>query len=183
MVEPRNMDARGHMPRYVAFLRGVSPLNAKMPELKRCFESAGFTKVVTVLSSGNVIFDAPTSKESTLERKAEDAMQKQLGRSFYTIIRSVRHLEKLLVTDPYAEFNVAPAAKRVVSFFRQPRVSKQILPLEADGARVLCVVEREVFTAYIPNEKGPIFMSLIEKAFGTDVTTRTWQTVVKSAAA
>ena len=31
------------MPRYVAFLRGVSPMNAKMPELKAAFEAAGFT--------------------------------------------------------------------------------------------------------------------------------------------
>jgi hypothetical protein len=26
------------MPRYAAFLRGVSPMNAKMPELKKAFE-------------------------------------------------------------------------------------------------------------------------------------------------
>jgi uncharacterized protein (DUF1697 family) len=46
------------MPRYLAFLRGVSPMNAKMPELKRCFEAAGFTDVKTVLANGNVAFDA-----------------------------------------------------------------------------------------------------------------------------
>ena len=46
------------MPRYVAFLRGVSPMNAKMAELKRCFEHAGFEEVKTVLSSGNVVFTA-----------------------------------------------------------------------------------------------------------------------------
>ena len=37
------------MPTYAAFLRGVSPLNAKMPELQKCFESAGFENVKTVL--------------------------------------------------------------------------------------------------------------------------------------
>ena len=45
------------MPRYVAFLRGVSPMNAKMPELARCFEGSGFTEVKTVLSSGNLVFN------------------------------------------------------------------------------------------------------------------------------
>jgi uncharacterized protein (DUF1697 family) len=44
------------MPRYVAFLRGVSPMNASMPALKRCFEATGFTDVRTLLSSGNVAF-------------------------------------------------------------------------------------------------------------------------------
>jgi hypothetical protein len=37
------------MPRDAAFLRGVSPMNAKMPALKRAFEAAGFTQVETVL--------------------------------------------------------------------------------------------------------------------------------------
>jgi hypothetical protein len=39
------------MPRYVAFLRGVSPMNASMTELARCLETAGFD-VKTVLASG-----------------------------------------------------------------------------------------------------------------------------------
>jgi uncharacterized protein (DUF1697 family) len=59
------------MPRYVAFLRGVSPVNAKMTDLKRCFEEAGFTHVRTVLSSGNVVFDSRSSSEAVLERRAE----------------------------------------------------------------------------------------------------------------
>ena len=57
------------MPRYVAFLRGVSPMNCKMPELKRSFEDAGFSNVRTLLSSGNVAFDArasSTTEESTM---------------------------------------------------------------------------------------------------------------------
>lgn len=29
------------MPRFAAFLRGVMPMNAKMPDLKRAFEPAG----------------------------------------------------------------------------------------------------------------------------------------------
>ena len=58
------------MPHYVAFLRGVSPMNARTSELKRCFERAGFADVKTVLSSGNVVFDARASQEHSLERKA-----------------------------------------------------------------------------------------------------------------
>ena len=50
-------------------------MNAKMPELKRAFEAADFTNVKTVLSSGNVVFDARKATEAALERKAEAAMQ------------------------------------------------------------------------------------------------------------
>ena len=42
---------------------------------------------------------------------------------------------------------------------------------------------REAVTAYVPVDKGPVFMTLIEKAFGRDVTTRTLDTVARCAAA
>jgi uncharacterized protein (DUF1697 family) len=170
------------MPRFVAFLRGVSPGNARMPELQRCFESAGFTNVRTVLSSGNVVFDARSTAESTLERRAEAAMAQQLGRGFYTIVRPLGQLHTLLASNPYASYAVLGDAKRVITFLRENRAPKRPLPLAADGATVLCLIGREAFTAYRPTNKGPVFMKLIESAFGTDVTTRTWDTVVRCAA-
>ena len=171
------------MPRYVAFLRGVSPLNAKMPELKACFESAGFTNVRTVLSSGNVAFDTEQTSQSVLEAKAERAMQASLTRTFYTIVREVTELQALLAADPYTEHGIPSDAKRMVSFFRETPVPKVHLPLAQDLASVFLVRGREAFTAYRPVEKGPVFMVLIEKAFGKDVTTRTLDTVAKCIAA
>lgn len=171
------------MPRYVALLRGVSPMNAKMPELKQCFEAAGFSDVKTVLSSGNVVFTARDTSESVLERKAGVAMQNVLGRSFPTIVRPVKALQTVLATDPYASFPLPPAAKRVVTFLRKPPETLPQLPLEREGAHILAIVEREVFTAYVVNPRGPVFMTLIEKTFGKDVTTRTWETVRKCASA
>jgi len=171
------------MPRYVAFLRGVSPMNAKMPELKRCFESCGFSEVRTLLSSGNVVFDARAASEAALQRKAEVAMAKHLGRSFYTIVRSSSDLCRIIAADPYAVFRLPANAKRVVTFLREPKQSKLALPLEVDGARILAMHGREIYTAYLPSPRGPVFMALIEKSFGSDVTTRTWDTIRKCAGA
>ncbi len=106
------------MPRYIAFLRGVSPMNAKMVELKSCFDMAGFTDVKTVLSNGNVVFDARTASETVLERKAEAAMTKQLGRTFYTIVRPANILHEMIEADPFAAFDLPANAKRVVTFSR-----------------------------------------------------------------
>jgi uncharacterized protein (DUF1697 family) len=167
------------MPRYVAFLRGVSPMNAKMAELKRSFESAGFTDVKTVLSSGNVAFSARAKSETALARQAETAMAQQLGRAFYTIVRPASVLRDLVEADPYAAFDLPANAKRVVTFLGEPHKTKLSLPIEADGIRILAMNGREVFTAYVPNPRGPMFMTLIEKIFGRNVTTRTWDTVKK----
>ncbi|MDM0020042.1 DUF1697 domain-containing protein [Variovorax saccharolyticus] len=171
------------MPRYVAFLRGVSPMNARMPELKRCFENAGFTEVRTVLSSGNVVFDSRAMARATLERRAEAAMQQQLGRSFPTLVRSAEALRQMLAADPCAAHEVPAGAKRVVTFLRTAPEAKLSLPIELDGAHILAMEGLEVFTAYVPSPRGPVFMSLIEKTFGNGVTTRTWETVRKCAVA
>lgn len=169
------------MARYAAFLRGVMPTNAKMPELKRAFELAGFDNVKTVLGSGNVVFDTRARSESSIVAKAEAAMQKHLGRTFMPFVRSLDELRALLETDPYELYAVDPAAKRVVTFLPQAPKRKLALPAELGGARLLCVKGREAFTAYVRGAAAPEFMKLIEGTFGKDVTTRTWDTVAKVA--
>jgi uncharacterized protein (DUF1697 family) len=167
------------MRRYAAFLRGVMPTNAKMPELRRSFEAAGFTEVKTLLTSGNVVFGARPATEAALQRKAEAAMTATLGRAFLTIVRSLDALREIVDADPYAAFKLPPGAKRVVTFLRDPPRSKLALPVEVDGARILRLRGSEVFTAYVPSSRGPVFMTLIEKTFGDALTTRTWDTVRK----
>lgn len=171
------------MPRYVAFLRGVSPMNAKMMELKHCFEAAGFTEVKTVLGSGNVVFSARAKSETALARQAEAAMAKQLSRTFYTIVRPVSVLRDLVEADPFAAFDLPSTAKRVVTFLGAPHQAKLTLPIETEGVYILTMHGREVFTAYVPDPRGPVFMTLLEKMFGSKVTTRTWETVKKCATA
>ena len=171
------------MPRYVALLRGVSPMNAKMPELKHCFQDAGFSNVRTLLSSGNVVFDSPKKPELVLARKVEAAMTRSLDRSFWTLIRPVAHLQALLDTDPFAPFGLPADAKKVVTFLREPPAARLALPLERGGAAILAMQGLEIFTAYLPTPGNPVFMALLEKTFGPGITTRTWDTVKKCAAA
>lgn len=171
------------MPRYAAFLRGVSPMNARMPDLARCFEAAGFTNVKTVLSSGNVVFDSRASKAATLERRAQEAMQQALGRSFATMVRPVASLQAMLAAEPFAGFALAPQSKCVVTFLRTADAAHPALPIERSGARILKVQGAEVFSAYVPSHEGPVFMQLLERTFGKDITTRTLDTVRKCAAA
>lgn len=169
------------MPQYAAFLRGVMPTNARMTDLRKAFEVAGFTDVRTVLASGNVVFSARAAADAALERRAEAAMEKSLGRRFFTIVRSVDALQELLASDPFRGFRVRPGAKRIVTFLRQPVATRIVLPPETEGARIYAVQGREAFTAYTRTAKGPVFMTLIERTFGKDQTTRTWDTIAKIA--
>ena len=167
--------------RCAAFLRGVSPVNAKMADLKKAFEAAGFSDVVTVLSSGNVVFSAPAAPDAEIQRAAEAAMENHLGQAFPAYVRSIDALRKLLASDPYKEFRLKPGSKRIVTFLRGEPKSKLKLPIEFEGARILVRKGGEIYSAYVPNPKGPVFMTLLEKTFGKEITTRTWDTVAKVA--
>jgi uncharacterized protein (DUF1697 family) len=171
------------MPRYVALLRGVTPMNAKMANFRRCFEAAGFQDVKTVLASGNVAFSTRAATEAALGRRIEAAMTQHLDRTFHTILRPTSALEALLEADLFRAFRLPANAKRVVTFLDRPHRGNLPLPIEMDGARVLAVKGREAFLAYTPSPRGPVFMRLIQKTFGDEATTRTWDTVRKCAAA
>ena len=169
--------------RYVVFLRGVTPMNARMAELKRCFEAAGFTNVRTLLTSGNVVFDARAVTIDGLQRKAEVAMAAALTRPFAAFVRSQSYLKGLLEADPFAAYRVPRSAKRVITFLRRPAAPATVLPPSRRGARILKIQGQEIFSVYVTGPKGPVFMALLERTFGTDITTRTWGTVRKCASA
>lgn len=173
------------MPRYVALLRGVSPMNCKMPELQRSLEAAGFTDVKTLLSSGNVAFStARPASGATLRKRLEAAMEAGMGKSFETHVRASQHLQQLIEADPFAAFKLPAGAKRVVTFLREPLEASPVeLPRTQGEACIWGLDGAEVFCSYVPEAKGPVFMQLLEKTFGKDITTRTWDTVAKCAKA
>jgi uncharacterized protein (DUF1697 family) len=165
--------------RYAALLRGISPMNAKMSELKRAFEAAGFDDVSTVISSGNVVFTARSASNASLERRAERAMQKELGRSFLTIVRPIADLQAILDADRFKKSRLKPGEKKVVTFLREPSQSKLKLPMTKEGARILAATPTEVYTVYVQGPRGGEFMRVLEEAYGQAITTRSWDTVAK----
>ena len=152
-------------------------MNAKMPELRACFERAGFTDVRTLRSSGNVIFSSRDELEDELARCVESAT------TFAAIVRRQDELASIVAADPFSRWQLAEGSKRVLTFLRRPAAQPPELPLTVDKTTIFAVDDRTVFTAYVPDPRGPQFMTLIERTFGQDVTTRTWDTVRACAAA
>ena len=96
-------------------------------------------------------------------------------------MRSIDALRVLLELDPHPDFRPKAGVKRVITFLRSPLASRVALPVRLSRARILALVGREAFTVYERDPKGPVFMTLIEKTFGKEQTTRTWETVGKVA--
>jgi uncharacterized protein (DUF1697 family) len=154
-------------------------MNAKMSELRQAFEAAGFVEVKTVLGTGNVVFSAKRAPLAALAKRCEAAMKRELGSSFFTIVREQGALQALLAQNPLSSFRLEPGTNRVITFLATPPRPKPKLPLVRRDARVLAIRGDAVFSVYVPGPQGPVFMALLERTFGKQITTRTWETVTK----
>ena len=78
------------MTKYIALLRGIAPTNPnrRNDKLRGVFEKLGFANVKTVISSGNVVFESPSTSVRKLEDAIEKALPEELGFHSTTIIRS-----------------------------------------------------------------------------------------------
>ncbi len=154
-------------------------MNLKMPALKAALEAVGFSDVKTLLSSGNVVFSGRRATDVAIEKKLESAIEEKAGKKFGVIVRSIEELQALIEAEPHQLFRLPAGSKRVVTFLRIPPEKKLKLPPALDGAQIWTVRGREALSSYVRSDKGPVFMAVIEKTFGKDVTTRTWDTVQK----
>jgi len=76
-------------------------------------------------------------------------------------------------------FKLAPSSKRIVTLLHSKPTARVKLPI-GRMARTFCASRgRKSSALNVRSENGPVFMRLIEKTFGKDLTTRTWDTLGK----
>jgi len=150
------------MKRYAAFLRGVSPMNCKMPELARAFEAAGFADVATYIQSGNVVF---TSKrgEASVKKLLAAALAEHLGRPYGVLVRSADELRELLDANPFPK--AAPNQLLMLFLDEKPAAAK-LKDVVAPGGEELRACGRHVFI-HFPNGMGRSKLKLPFRDVGT----------------
>jgi uncharacterized protein (DUF1697 family) len=170
--------------KYVALLRGIGPSNPNMrnEKLRGVFEKLGFDNVQTVISSGNVLFQTPTKDVKALEAAIEEAIEKKLGFTSTTIIRSHQQLRRLVGSSPFAGVEDTPTSRLNVTFLKTRRKTDLQFPYRAEekGYSVVGMQGREVCSVVdLTGATTPDLMAWLEKQFGKAITTRTWKTVGK----
>jgi uncharacterized protein (DUF1697 family) len=168
--------------RYVALLRGIGPLNPNMrnDKLRGVFESLGFGDVQTVISSGNVVFDADSRDVRALETRIEDAWPEQLGFHSTTIIRTREQMQELAAMNPFGDRADTPATSLQVTFLkREPDVALDVPYTPKTGDYTIVAVRDRVICSVVDLtvSRTPDLMRLLEKMLGKEITTRTWKTV------
>jgi uncharacterized protein (DUF1697 family) len=170
---------------YVAFLRAINVGGrvVKMTELKKVFETLRFGEVSTFIASGNVIFTA-AGKSSAVEDVIEEGLQRALGYSVATMLRTTREVAD---AASYAAFPGAAAqtGSIFVGFMKDaaaPAAVKRALSLQTDIDE-LRVHRREVYWLARKNfAEATITGAAVEKALQQPVTFRNLNTVRRLAA-
>ena len=174
--------------RYAAFLRGINVGGnniIRMADVRAGLEAAGCTDVATVLASGNVVFTSPDADVTSARERVERALEAATGRRGAALVRTIEDVRRLVARDPFGAVEVTPDTRLYVTFLSEPPVSRLRLPYRTPrGVTLLELTDTELFSVLVPAEgaRSTDSMSLIEKDFGSGVTTRSWNTVLKIAA-
>jgi uncharacterized protein (DUF1697 family) len=172
---------------YCAFLRGINVGGhaiIKMAELQRTFERMGLENVRTLLASGNVVFETGQADEKRLTKKIETELKAAFKYDIAVMLRSLDDLKALRSAEPFRGIKVTPDIRLYVTFLPVAAKPKTItIPFATarNELRIPGVAAREVFSV-VDLSKGretTEAMNILEKEFGSNVTTRNWNTVLK----
>lgn len=170
------------MTRYVALLRGIAPSDPRMrnEHLRAVCTALGFANVATVISSGNVVFDAENATASAIEARLEAAWPERLGFHSTTILRTAADLDALIERRPFGDLEHGKATYLLATFAKRPVTVDVPLPHRPDGEafELVAATDRELFTVTDTTVPGtPDVMTWLERRFGREISSRTWLTV------
>lgn len=180
MMNNRNQATRT---KYVALLRGISPMNATNNALKSVFISLGFEDVESVNSSGNIVFSTIEVDHFSIESAIEKALLDQLGLTSLCIVRSGIQIRGLVQIKPFQNMRHSLEHYLTLTFFKTTPRDAVLRDTRLNSTTYMAtyLTDMRVFCAMFDNSltKSPTFMSRLERDFGKDITTRTWETMLR----
>ncbi|SFP77307.1 Uncharacterized conserved protein, DUF1697 family [Mesorhizobium sp. NFR06] len=133
------------MQTYVALLYSIGLGEGRrlvMSDFKAMAEGLGFSNVRTLVSTGNLVFEARTTKISALEQRLERAFERSFGRHVDIIVRGAEDWLKLAASNPFPAESAEAGDQVAVRVMRQPVADEALSGLQAraaDDERVLLV--------------------------------------------
>jgi uncharacterized protein (DUF1697 family) len=171
------------VPAFVALLRGVNIGAAKrvpMADLRALLAELGYTRVATLLNSGNAVFHAARGSPAVHAARVAAAIATRLRIAVPVIVKSARQLGSIVAENPLAKATLEPS-KLLVAFTQDAKALLSLAAIEAlvkpperfalgrNAAYLLCpagILESKAGAALLGKGRSP-------------VTTRNWTTVLK----
>jgi uncharacterized protein (DUF1697 family) len=115
---------------YLVLLRGINVGGnniIKMADLKECFESMGFTDVVTFIQSGNVIFRSPEKDKTKLTTKIEDVLSEKFSYKSRLVTVAYKELKTTVEEAPKGFGKNLDQYRCDVIFLKDPLTVKEAM--------------------------------------------------------
>lgn len=168
------------MVKFVALLRGINGKDTTvlMKDLRNFFENLGFQNVKTVIASGNVIFETGIASQKSIEEKIEKAFPKKFGFETKAILFKMTDLQNLVRANPFKNVRISATMRPHVTLMKESYASKPNLPKKGKGYMILGIFDRAIcYIIDLSSATTPDIMRLLEKEFGGNITTRSWNTI------
>ncbi|MEZ4847344.1 MAG: DUF1697 domain-containing protein [Bacteroidia bacterium] len=170
---------------YIALLRGINVgghHKLPMADLKKLMAKKGFKNTITLLNSGNVIFEGAEEDIAQLEERMAAFLEEEFGFPVPTLIRSRKEIEQILASDPFKGIEVTKDTRLYLTFLRENPDQEFELPLFSEDGyyQIIELQDRLICSVLdVSGTKTTKGMDILEKLFGKDVTTRNWNTLLR----
>lgn len=118
------------MPKYLALLRGINVGGnniIRMSDLKSCFESMGFSGVVTFIQSGNVVFGTKAGDAARLTSKIEKALATRFKYPARVVVVTHAELRETVRRAPRGFGSLSAKFRYDVIFLKRPFTAKEAM--------------------------------------------------------
>lgn len=168
---------------YIAFLRGINVGgNHKLPmsDLKNVLSDMGCTNIITLLNSGNVIFESSEKDKDLIEAEISKRLENEFGFPVPTIVRTEEEVKSLYESDPFANIELTKDIRQYVSFQKVASKSDLVIPWQSDDSsfQILSDADGIIVSVLDLSKTGtPNAMKIVEEKYGKNITTRNWKTI------
>jgi len=151
-----------------------------MAELIEELQKLNFENVVTLLNSGNIIFQTTATPIEDLEHRILQQLEKRFGFPIPTIVRTAKNILVLTAKDPFKDIILTKDTRLYISFLRKNAICQLKLPwVSNDGSYTILSDEDRMILSVLDlsASKTPKAMEILEKSYDSDITTRNWNTI------
>lgn len=167
----------------IALFRGINLGRAKripMADLRDLFEDLGYTRVRSLLASGNVVFDAPADAPGDPAARIEEALEERAGFTSRVTVLTADEIETIVADNSLAEAAEDPS-RLAVGIVRDTDdlASLEEIVTQDWSPEALAVGTRAVYSWHPEGLRDSALQKAIARALGDAVTSRNWSTTLK----
>lgn len=170
---------------YLALLRGINVGGKniiKMADLKACFESLGFSDVVTYIQSGNVLFKSTDRDKAKLTNRIEKELSKRFDYPSRLVTVTHEELKKTVHSAPRGFGGEPDKFRYDVIFLKEPLTPKEAMKSVStkEGVDEAYAGERVLyFSRLISRAAQSRLTRIILLPIYQSMTIRNWNTTTK----